>query len=149
LGWASPGVSGALAAGLVLFASFIVFESRTRAPMLPLAMFSHRNFSVANAQTFAMYGGIGLLGFFVTIYLQQVAGYSALKSGVTGLIPTVVMFLLSARVGELADRYGSRWFLVVGPLFVAAGFALMRRYGTSVSLLGALFPARLVFWFGL
>ncbi len=149
LGWASPGVSGALAAGLVLFASFIVFESRTRAPMLPLAMFSHRNFSVANAQTFAMYGGIGLLGFFVTIYLQQVAGYSALKSGVTGLVPTAVMFSLSARMGKLADRYGSRWFLVIGPLFVAAGFALMLRYGTSVSIWTDVLPALLVFSFGL
>ena len=149
LGWSDPAVSGTLAGGLVLFASFIVFESRARAPMLPLALFSHRNFSVANAQTFAMYGGIGLLGFFVTIYLQQVAGYSALKSGVTGLIPTAVMFALSARMGRLADRYGARWFLVVGPLFVAAGFALMRRYGTTVSLVGDVVPALLVFSFGL
>jgi EmrB/QacA subfamily drug resistance transporter len=149
LGWVNPGVSVTLAAGLILFASFIVFESRARAPMLPLALFSHRNFSVANAQTFAMYGGIGLLGFFVTIYLQQVAGYSALKSGVTGLIPTAVMFSLSARMGRLADRYGARWFLVVGPLFVAAGFALMQRYGTTVSLLGDVVPALLVFSFGL
>jgi EmrB/QacA subfamily drug resistance transporter len=149
LGWSAPGVWGALLAGLVLFASFVAFESRARAPMLPLELFSHRNFSVANAQTFAMYGGIGLLGFFVTIYLQQVAGYSALKSGVTGLIPTAVMFALSARFGKLADRYGSRWFLVVGPLFVAAGFALMQRYGTTVSLLGDVVPALLVFSFGL
>jgi EmrB/QacA subfamily drug resistance transporter len=149
LGWSNPGISGALIAGLVLFASFIVYESRARAPMLPLTLFAHRNFSVANAQTFAMYGGIGLLGFFVTIYLQQVAGYSALKSGVTGLVPTAVMFALSARMGKLADRYGARWFLVVGPLFVAAGFALMLRYGTSVSLLTDVLPALLVFSFGL
>ncbi len=149
LGWANPGVWGALAAGLALFASFVAFESRARAPMLPLTLFAHRNFSVANAQTFAMYGGIGLLGFCVTIYLQQVAGYSALKSGVTGLIPTAVMFALSARMGRLADRYGARWFLVVGPLFVAAGFGLMQRYGTTVSLLGDVVPALLVFSFGL
>jgi EmrB/QacA subfamily drug resistance transporter len=149
LGWANPGVSVTLVVGLALFAAFVAFESRARAPMLPLALFSHRNFSVANAQTFAMYGGIGLLGFFVTIYLQQVAGYSALKSGVTGLIPTAVMFSLSARMGKLADRYGARWFLVVGPLFVAAGFALMMRYGTTVSLFGDVVPALLVFSFGL
>ena len=68
--------------------------------MLPLELFSQRNFSVANAQTFAMYGGIGLLGFFVTIYLQQVAGYSALKSGVTGLVPTAVMFAAVGADGQ-------------------------------------------------
>jgi EmrB/QacA subfamily drug resistance transporter len=149
LGWSDPGVWGALAAGLALFASFVVFESRARAPMLPLTLFAHRNFSVANAQTFAMYGGIALLGFFVTIYLQQVAGYSALKSGVTGIVPTIVMFVLSARMGRLADKYGARWFLVVGPLLVAAGFALMLRYGTSVSLWTDVLPALLVFSLGL
>jgi predicted MFS family arabinose efflux permease len=142
-------VWGTLAAGLMLFGGFVWFESRTAAPMLPLSLFAHRNFAVANAQTLAMYGGIGLLGFFVTIYLQQVAGYSALKSGVTGLVPTVVMFLLSARMGRLADRWGARPFLTVGPLLVAAGFGLMQRYGTSVSLLGDVLPALVVFALGL
>jgi EmrB/QacA subfamily drug resistance transporter len=149
LGWAQPGVWGALVAGVVFLAAFIWHEAHTRMPMLPLEMFRHRNFSVTNAQTFAMYGGIGLLGFFVTIYLQQVAGYSALKSGVTGLIPTVVMFFLSARMGRLADRFGPRPFLTIGPLVVAAGFALMERYGTSVSLVTDVLPALLVLSFGL
>ncbi len=149
LGWSDPGVWGALTAGLALFTGFIVYEGRVSAPMLPLKLFSRRNFSVANAQTFAIYGGIGLLGFFVTIYLQQVAGYSALKSGVTGLVPTGVMFVLSARMGRLADRYGARPFLTVGPLLVACGFALMQRYGTSVSLFGDVLPALLVFSLGL
>jgi EmrB/QacA subfamily drug resistance transporter len=149
LGWSAPGVWATLVAGLGLFAGFVWFESRIRMPMLPLGLFRNRNFSVANAQTFAMYAGIGLLGFFVTIYLQQVAGYSALKSGTTGLVPTVVMFALSARMGRLADRFGSRWFLTLGPLLCAAGFGLMQRYGTSVSLLGDVLPALLVFSFGL
>lgn len=149
LGWSDPAVTGALAAGFLLFAGFVVYEWRARTPMLPLDLFARRNFSVANAQTFAMYGGIGILGFFVTIYLQQVAGYSALKSGVTGLVPTIVMFLLSRRMGRLADRYGPRFFLTVGPLTVACGFALMLRYGTSVSLFGDVVPALLVFSLGL
>ncbi len=149
LGFSSPGVFGALIAGIVLLTSFVVFERRARSPMLPLGLFARRNFAVTNAQTFVMYGGIGILGFFVTIYLQQVAGYSALKSGVTGLVPTAVMFLLSARMGRLADRYGARPFLTVGPLLVAAGFGLMQRYGTSVSLFGDVVPALLVFSLGL
>jgi EmrB/QacA subfamily drug resistance transporter len=149
LGWSDPAVAGALAVGFALFAAFVVHEARAGTPMLPLDLFARRNFSVANAQTFAMYGGIGILGFFVTIYLQQVAGYSALKSGVTGLVPTIVMFLLSRRMGKLADRYGPRFFLTVGPLTMAGGFLLMFRYGTSVSLLGDVLPALLVFSFGL
>jgi EmrB/QacA subfamily drug resistance transporter len=149
LGLSSPAVWTALIAGVALLVSFILFEAHAPAPMLPLGLFARRNFAVANAQTFAIYAGIGLLGFFVTIYLQEVAGYSALKSGVTGIVPTVVMFLLSARMGRLADRYGARPFLTVGPLLVAAGFALMQRYGTSVSLLGDVLPALLVFSLGL
>ncbi len=149
LGWTDPAVVLALVLGLALFGTFIGVESRTSHPMLPLGLFARRNFAVANAQTFAMYGGIGLLGFFQTIYLQQVAGYSALKSGVTGLVPTVVMFLLSARMGRLADKYGSRLFLTFGPILVAGGFALTLRYGTSVSLFGDVLPALLVFSLGL
>ena len=149
LGWSDPAIWGSLLTGVALLGAFIERERRTPAPMLPLALFSHRNFSVTNAQTFAIYGGIGLLGFFQTIYLQQVAGYSALKSGVTGLVPTAVMFVLSARMGRLADKYGARPFLVVGPLLVAAGFGLFERYGTSVSLVTDVLPALLVFSLGL
>jgi hypothetical protein len=140
---------GAMVAGVVLFIGFLLHEARTPHPMLPLDLFARRNFSVANFQTLAMYGAIGILGFFVTIYLQQVAGYSALKSGVTGLVPTGVMFVLSARVGRLADRIGSRPFLITGPFVVGCGFLLMLRYGTSVSLFTDVLPALLVFAFGL
>ncbi len=149
LGWSDPGVWGALVIGFGALAGFIAWEARTAAPMLELSLFARRNFAVANAQTFAMYGGLGLLTFFVTIYLQQVAGYTALESGVTGLVPTIVMFALSRRMGRLADRYGPRPFLTAGPLLVAAGFGLMQRYGTSVSLLTDVLPALLVLSLGL
>ena len=149
LGWSSPAVIIALVAGVLLLIGFVAYEARTPNPMLPLDLFARRNFSVANAQTLAMYGGIGILGFFVTIYLQEVAGYSALKSGVTGLVPTIVMFLLSARMGRLADRYGSRRFLIFGPMVVGCGFLLMLRYGTTVSLVKDVLPALLVFSLGL
>lgn len=149
LGLSDPVIWGSLVLGAGLFGGFLIREARTAAPMLPLGLFAHRNFAVANAQTFSIYGGIGLLSFFVTIYLQQVAGWSALKSGVTGLIPTAVMFLLSARMGRVSDRYGPRPFLTAGPLLVAGGFALMQRYATTVSLWTDVLPAMLVFSLGL
>ncbi len=149
LGWSSPGVWGALAAGVVFGVAFVRHEARTPDPMLPLGLFARRNFSVANAQTFGMYGGIGILGFFQTIYLQQVAGYPALKAGVTGLVPTIVMFLFSARIGALADRRGPRLFLTAGPLVVAGGLLLMLRFDTSVSFAGDVIPAMLLFSIGI
>ena len=149
LGWSSPAIFGSLIAGAGLFVGFLVLESRSNHAMLPLSLFARRNFAVANAQTLAMYGGISIFGFFLTIYLQQVAGYSAFKSGVTGLVPTGVMFLLSRRMGRLADRYGPRAFLTAGPLLVAGGFLLMLRFDTTVSLLGEVVPALLVLSIGL
>ncbi len=87
LGWTDPLVSGPLVAGALLFAAFIAYERRTPAPMLPLELFTHRNFTVANVETFLMYGGMAVQGFFLTLFLQQVAGFSALAAGSAGLAP--------------------------------------------------------------
>jgi predicted MFS family arabinose efflux permease len=111
LGWSSPQVSGSLAAGVILFTLFLVYESRTSDPMLRLNLFKSRNFTVGNIETLALYGGLSALFFFLTLYLQQVAGYSPLESGLALLPESLVMFALSARFGALADRFGPRWFM--------------------------------------
>ncbi len=80
-GWSDPLVLGTLVGGLALFAAFIVYELRTPAPMLPLDLFARRNFTVANVETFLMYGGMAVQAFFLTLFLQQVAGFSALEAG--------------------------------------------------------------------
>ena len=80
-----PGVWLPLAGGALLFAAFIVWESRSAHPMLPLSLFRRRNFTIGNIETFSMYAGLGLLFFFLVLYLQQVAGYSAIEAGTTTL----------------------------------------------------------------
>ena len=149
LGWEDPLVAGPLVAGLLLFAVFIAYELRAPAPMLPLDLFKRRNFTVANLETFLMYGGMAVQGFFLTLFLQQVAGFSALEAGSAGLLPTGMIFLLSRRFGALADRYGPRWFMTVGPLLVAAGFLALLRLDASTSYLGDLVPALLLYSLGL
>src|SRR5262249_12975535 len=103
----------------------------------------------ANTETFAMYAGIATLFFFLVIYLQQVAGYGALKTGLTTLPETAVMFVLSRRAGALADRFGPRLFMGAGPLLAAAGIFLLARLGRDVGFLTDLLPALLVFALGL
>ena len=76
--------------------------------MLPLELFKRRNFAFGNLQTFAMYGGLGAMFFFLTLFLQQVAGYEALEAGIATIPTTLVMFSLSKRAGRLADRFGPR-----------------------------------------
>ncbi len=148
-GWGDPAVFGTLIGGAVLFASFLVWEARTPAPMLPLGLFKRRNFAVGNVQTFSMYGGLGLLFFFLVLYLQQVAGYDALKAGATSLPVTLVMFALSTRFGMLADRYGPRFFMGVGPLIAALGLASFAFLDADVDYLTELLPGLLVFGLGL
>jgi EmrB/QacA subfamily drug resistance transporter len=150
LGWTAPGVWVPLVAGLAIFAAFLVWESRHPDPMLPLSLFSRRNFAVGNLETFTMYAGLGVVFFFLVLFLQQVAGYSALESGVATLPTTVVMFLLSKRFGALADRIGPRLLMGFGPLIAAAGLLLLAlRVHAHLSFLTDLLPGLLLFSLGL
>jgi EmrB/QacA subfamily drug resistance transporter len=148
-GWGSPEVWAVGLGGIALLALFVVHERRTPEPMLPLELFKRRNFAFGNLQTFAMYGGLGALFFFLTLFLQQVAGYEALEAGIATMPTTLVMFVLSKRAGRLADRYGPRLFMGCGPLIAAVGVALMLRMDEDVAYWTELFPALLLFSLGL
>jgi EmrB/QacA subfamily drug resistance transporter len=149
MGWGKPGVWLPLASGVILFGSFIVWEARSSHPMLPLALFRRRNFSIGNVETFSMYAGLGLLFFFLVLYLQQVAGYSAVEAGTTTIPVTVMMFVFSTRFGALADRHGPRFFMGFGPLIAAVGLAMFLRLDADVDYLTDLLPGLLVFALGL
>jgi EmrB/QacA subfamily drug resistance transporter len=148
-GWTSPAIVIPLVAGLFAFAAFLGYERRADAPMLELELFSRRNFAIGNAETLAMYAGLAILFFFLTIFLQQVAGYSALESGLTIVPVTLVMFALSRRFGALADRYGPRLFMGAGPLISAVGILLLLRTGLETDYVTDLLPGLLVFSLGL
>ena len=149
VGWTSPQVWGPGIGGLILLAVFVEHERHTPAPMLPLGLFKRRNFAIGNVQTFAMYGGLGITFFLLVLFLQEVAGYSALDAGFALLPSTIVMFLLSKRMGRLADRYGPRLFMGLGPLTAAAGLAWMTQLGAHVNYLTDLLPPLLLFSLGL
>ena len=148
-GWGSPVVAIPLIGGALSFASFLVWEARTSHPMLPLGLFKRHNFTFGNIETFAMYGGLGLLFFFLVLFLQQVAGWSATAAGAASIPVTLLMFALSTRFGMLADRYGPRFFMGVGPLVTAAGSAFFLRLDENVNYLTDLLPGLFVFGLGL
>jgi hypothetical protein len=89
------------------------------------------------------------LFFLLVLFLQEVAGYTALAAGTATLPVTVMMFLLSMRFGRLADRYGPRLFMGAGPLVAAAGMAWLLRLDENVDYLTDLLPGLLVFGLGL
>jgi EmrB/QacA subfamily drug resistance transporter len=148
LGWSSL-VVGSLIGGVVLLAAFLLYESRAKDPMLRLDLFKSRNFAVGNVETLVLYGGMSALFFFLVLYLQQVARYTPLQSGLALLPESVVMFALSSRFGALADRLGPRLFMGVGPLIAGAGMLMLLTVGVHVSYLTSVLPAILVFSLGL
>ena len=149
VGWSSPQVWGSGLGGVALLGVFLLHERRTTAPMLPLGLFKRRNFTVGNVQTFAMYGGLGITFFLLVLFLQEVAGYRALQAGFAVMPSTIVLFVLSKRMGKLADRFGPRLFMGLGPLTAAVGLALMVRLGARVNYFTDVLPALLIFSIGL
>jgi len=149
LGWSSPAVIVPLPAGVALLACFVLHEARARDPMLPLSLFSRGNFSVGNLQTLSMYAGLAIMSFFLILFLQQIGGYTPLQSGLATLPITLVMLTLSRRFGALADRFGPRLFMGLGPLIAACGLLLFQRLGAHVDYLSDVLPAVIVFALGL
>ena len=101
-------------------AAFVIVEQRVAHPMLPFALFRERNFAAANAETFLVYAGLyGFIVFF-TLYLQFL-GFTPFEAGLLNIPSSLVLILLAARFGGLADRHGPRLYLTVGPALIGAG----------------------------
>jgi EmrB/QacA subfamily drug resistance transporter len=161
---APPVIAGAAIAGLAAAVAFVLVErlrGRGRGlpgarrgheppqPMLPLDVFASRQFSAVNVVTFIMYGGMGVLFFLFVLNLQVVGGFSPIAAG-TALLPvTVLMLLLSARAGALAQKIGPRIPMTVGMLVAAGGMLLVGRIGEDSSYVRDVLPAVVVFGLGL
>lgn len=149
LGWGDPLVASAGIGGAAALVAFLWWERRAPNPMLPLELFRSRNFAVGNLATLTIYAGLSGGLFFVGLFLQQVAGYSALQAGAAFLPLTVLMFTLSRRWGVLADRYGPHLFMGLGPLVAGGGLFLLLRLDTQADYLAEVLPALIVFGLGL
>ncbi|MFE2939178.1 MFS transporter [Streptomyces sp. NPDC059255] len=139
-----PGVAGVLVA-----IAFVRTERRRADPMLPPSIFRSRLFTSVNVVTLCVYAAFGGFFFLAALQLQVVAGYSALRAGAALLPTTVLMLLLSARSGALAQRIGPRLPLTVGPLLSAVGMLLMLRVGPGADYLTDVLPAVAVLGMGM
>jgi predicted MFS family arabinose efflux permease len=117
--------------------------------MLPLRLFSKRNFTFANVETLTVYAALSTQTFFLVLFLQQLDGYSPLKSGLVLVPITIVMFLLSPRVGRLSMRYGPRLFMGIGPFVAALGVIPLVRLKPGFDYWTELLPPLLLFSIGL
>ncbi len=113
----------AFALAVTALAAFLVVERRSREPMLPLGLFRRRNFAAANLETFFVYAALSGVLLFWTLYLQFL-GFTPFEAGLLNIPTSVVMILLAARMGALADRHGPRLFLSAGPVLIGLGMLL-------------------------
>ncbi|HEX3099730.1 MAG TPA: MFS transporter [Patescibacteria group bacterium] len=149
-GFASPVVYAPLIGGVLFAIFFLWWERHAKEPMLPLDLFKKRNFSAGNLATFSIYAGLSALTFILVIYLQQNVHYSALKSGMSLLPITIVMFLGSSTMGRLSKKFGNRWFMAFGPLLGALGIAMIGlQVHSNVNYWTNIFPGIIVFSLGL
>jgi EmrB/QacA subfamily drug resistance transporter len=134
------------AAGLI---GFLLAERMGRHPMLPLDIFRSRQFTAANLVTVVVYAALGGVFFLLAVYLQQALHYSPVEAGAALFPVTVIMLLLSARAGALAQRIGPRLPMTVGPTIVGVGLLLMRRIDVGTHYVNTVLPAVVVFSLGL
>ncbi|WP_394938775.1 MFS transporter [Psychromicrobium sp. YIM B11713] len=148
-GWGSPLVLLPLVIGALALLGFVIHERRTAQPMMPLALFSIRNFWVGNISTLFIYGALSLGFFALGLYLQQVAQLSATIAGIAMLPSTVLMLLLSSWFGALAGRFGPRLFMAIGPIVAGGGFLCLLSLSEEFNYWWQVLPGILLFGLGL
>jgi EmrB/QacA subfamily drug resistance transporter len=132
-GWGNPAIVAELAIAGFLLLLFTVIEHRVRAPMLPLGLFTRRDFTAAQVTAFAVSAGFFGLYLYLTLYLQNVLGLSPLRAGLALLPGTAVLFAVSALSAPVTVRFARGLVLSVGLLLVGGGVALMLIVGAHSS----------------
>jgi EmrB/QacA subfamily drug resistance transporter len=124
-------VSGSLSLGALLLFVFIAIERKSRHPMMPLYLFANPMFSGVNLLTFFLYAGLSSAMLFLSLNLVQAQGYSQLESGLTFLPFTLLMISIARPAGALADKWGPRRLLILGPTLAGCGMLLLSFVGLT------------------
>jgi EmrB/QacA subfamily drug resistance transporter len=128
-GWSSAEILGLFAAAAVLLVAFLVLESRQRLPMLDLSLF--KNSSFVGANVVALLVSLGMFGvfFFISLYVQNILGYSPTRSGAIFLPMTILIILIAPIAGKLSDRIGGRWLMGGGMTLLGVSLLFYQRVG--------------------
>jgi EmrB/QacA subfamily drug resistance transporter len=132
-GWTSPRILGSFAVAAVALTAFVLLERHQRAPMLPLEFFRNRTYTGANLTmllvALAMFG----VFFFVSLYMQNILGYSPVQAGAAFLPMTVLIILVAPMAGRAADRFGSRGLMTAGMALISFQLFLFSQLGADAT----------------
>ena len=150
IGWRKPETIVAFVFGVVLLVGFLFYEARVAAaPIIPLSIFKYRALSAANAAMFLVGGSIFASWFFLSLFMQEVLGYSPLKAGLA-FIPQTLAIIVGAQVSSrLIHKVGARPLIIGGPVITAVGLVLLGGITPEASYLKTLFIPSILITLGM
>jgi len=148
-GWATASTVGLLVASAALIGAFFLIEARSQAPLLPLRIFRLRTLTASNVSGLLMGGAIFAQFFLLTLYMQEVLHYSALKTGVAYIGLTLTIIVFSAVSQALVTRFGVRPVLPTGLALSTVALVLFARLPVDGTYFADLFPAFMISGLGL
>jgi EmrB/QacA subfamily drug resistance transporter len=141
-GWTSPATLGVLSGGVAMLGLFVIVEQRVTAPLIPLAMFGLKTLTTANIIAGLVMGSFFGIAFQITLFLQQVLGYSPLRTGAAGVITAASSIIVaSAIAARVVGRIGAARTLVIGQGIAVAGLLYLSRTPVHAAYWSDLFPA--------
>jgi predicted MFS family arabinose efflux permease len=148
IGWGDLRTIVELAGALVLLAAFLINETRARNPLAPLSIFRINGLGFSDATQLIAFAGFLALFFFLTLYMQNVLGFSAIQTGLAYLPLTFAVGIAAGVSSQLISRVGTRPVIVVGALIAAGGLYWLSRIPTHGSYVSDLLPGMLVLSLG-
>jgi EmrB/QacA subfamily drug resistance transporter len=132
-GWGSARIVGAFAVAALALVAFVLLERHQRAPMLPLELFKNRTYTGSN--TVILLVALAMFGvfFFVSLYMQNILGYSAVEAGAAFLPMTLLIVVIAPLAGRMTDRIGSRAFMTIGMALLAVQLLYFSRLGSDAT----------------
>ncbi len=149
VGWGSGEIVGALALGVAFVVTFVLWELRAAAPMLPMRYFRNRTFAATNVASLFMFFGMFGSIFLLAQFLQTVQGYSPLSAGLRTLPWTAMPIFVAPLAGALSDRIGGRPLMAVGLAMQAIGLGWLALISSPTVPYGDLVPAFVVSGIGM
>jgi EmrB/QacA subfamily drug resistance transporter len=127
LGWSDPWIIASFVAAAVLLTVFVLLELHQRIPMMDVKLFENRTFTGANLVMLLV--GLAMFGvfFFISLYMQNVLGFSPVKAGAAFLPMTVLIILVAPQAGHLSDKIGPRWLMTGGMVLLSTSLVFFGR----------------------